>query len=361
MNGFGQIVAAVRLARLRYLSIMVTPFICGFVASGNDDYVYLALGTVAVIVYQFVTSVGNCVSDRTEDQVDYEMRTSLFEEATYEGLRKLVIACCVIYLAIVATMAFALDIQLDTIGFWVLYLAGTLVYSFARVKTKTFGPPILLGSLSAALAWVGYWGFHDAFSWTEGVHLEQFLHLDIGGVLTGPAALIGPAVLAMWIFGGSLCGSKDVPNLAGDAAIGYESIYLKIVRGPYAMFRVAAVMSLPYLATLVFVVAGYSQPSPWVLVAYPLAWAFAAILTRASQQAEFELVRELGYIYWQLFMSLILFSLDPSGVMATILLASFAWWFVMSRGMHCDPTLIKTENFSMVGTILRPTGTVTSE
>jgi hypothetical protein len=33
----------------------------------------------------------------------------------------------------------------------------------------------------------------------------------------------------------------------------------------------------------------------------------------------------------------------------------------MSRGMHCDPTLIKTENFSMVGAILRPTGTVTSE
>jgi len=361
MGKFSQVVAAVRLARLRYLSIMVTPFVCGFVASGNDDYAYLALGTVAVIAYQFVTSVGNCLSDRTEDQVDYPERTSLFEEVTYAGLRNLVIACCVIYMAIVATMAFALDIQLDTIGFWVLYLVGTLVYSFARVKTKTFGPPILLGSLSAALAWVGYWGFHDALSWTEGVHLERFLHLDIGGVLTGPAALIGPAVLVMWIFGGSLCGSKDVPNLAGDAAIGYESIYLKIVRGPYAMFRVVAVMSLPYLGALVFVVAGYPQPSPWVLVAYPLAWVFAAILTRASKQTEFELVRELGYVYWQIFMTLILFSLDPSGLMATILLASLGWWLVMSRGLHCDPTLIKTENFSAVGAILRPTNSVASE
>lgn len=361
MARFGRTMAAVRLARPRYLSIMVTPFVCGFVASSNDDYVYLALGVLAVILYQAVTSIGNCLSDRVEDEVDYPLRTALCEEVSYEGLKRVVITSCVLYMAIVATMTFVLDIQLDTIGFWVLYLVGTLVYSFARIKTKTFGPPILLGSLSAALAWVGYWGFHDAFSWTEGVHFQEFLDLDIGGVLTGPAAAIGPAVLAMWIFGGTLCGSKDVPNLAGDEAIGYESIYLKIVRGPYAMFRVVTVMSLPYLATVVFVAVGYPQPAPWVLIGYPLACLFASILTRASEQTEFELVRELGYIYWQAFMALILFSLDPSVLMATILGASFAWWFVMSRGLHCDPTLIKAENLFVVRDILRPSSIVASE
>ncbi len=349
-----RVLATIRLARPRYLSIMVTPFVVGFVASGNDDYAYLTLGIVAVALYQVVTSVGNCVSDRTEDELDYPERTRLCHAATYRTLSQVVIASSVLYLAIVATMAFVLDIQLDTIFFWVLYLVGTLVYSFARVKTRTFGPPILLGSLSAALAWVGYWGFHDSLAWTEGVHLVSLFKLEIGDVLTGEAALIGPAVLVMWIFGGSLCGSKDVPNLAGDAAIGYESIYLRIVRGPYALVRVIAVMSLPYLAALVFVAAGYSQPSPWVFSVYPLALLFATILVRAAAERERELVRECGYVYWQLFMCSVLLSLDQTGLTAGILAASLAWWFVNSRALHPDPTLIRAENFAVIrGMVLR--------
>lgn len=344
-----RVAATVRLARPRYLSIMVTPFVVAFLASGSDNYAYLALGVVAVILYQAVTSIGNCVSDQVEDRVDYPERTQLCETVTYRGLRSVVILCSAAYLAIVAVMAIVLDIQLDTIGLWVLYLIGTIVYSFARVKTHTLGPPILLGSLSAALAWTGFWGFHDAFAWAEDLHLLALPNLELGHLFTGPMTVIAPAILVMWIFGGSLCGSKDVPNLEGDAAIGYESIYLKVVKGPYALLRVVAVMSLPYVLVLVFVAAGYSQPAPWVLLGYPLAVAFAAILVRAKEQTERELVRECGYVYWQVFMSLVLLSMDQRGVTAIILAGSLGWWFVNSRSLHPDPTLVKLKNFLIVG------------
>jgi hypothetical protein len=336
---------------------MVTPFVVAFLASGNDDYAYLTIGVVAVILYQAVTSLGNCVSDHVEDQVDYPERTLLCETVTYRSLRSVVIACSAAYLLLVATMAVVLDIQLDTVGLWVLYLAGTLVYSFARVKTYTLGPPILLGSLSAVLAWTGFWGLHDAFNWAENLHLLALPNLNLDQLFTGQMTVIAPAFLTMWIFGGSLCGSKDVPNLEGDAAIGYESIYLKIVRGPYAFVRVLAVMSLPYLLALVLVAAGYPQPAPWVLLGYPLAVIFAAILVRAKDQAERELVRECGYVYWQIFMSLVLFSMNQSAVTAAILAGSLGWWFVNSRSLHPDPTLIKLENaFVVGGMVLRQSG-----
>jgi hypothetical protein len=332
---------------------MVTPFVVAFLASGNDDHAYLVLGVVAVVLYQAVTSIGNCVSDLVEDRLDYPERTRLCELVTYRGLRRVVAACSVAYLAIVATMALALDVQLDTVALWVIYLLGTLVYSFARVKTQTLGPPILLGSLSAALAWVGFWGFHDAFSWTADLHLMALPELRPGDLFTGPMILIGPAILAMWLFGATLCGSKDVPNLAGDAAIGYESIYLKIVHGPNALARVIAVMSLPYLLVLAFVLAGYPQPAPWVLCGYPLALAFATILVRAHEQTERELVRECGYVYWQVFISLVLLSIEPGAPSAAILAGSFAWWFLNSRALHPDPTLVKLENAVVLGGMVR--------
>jgi hypothetical protein len=347
------VVATVRLGRPRYLSIMVTPFVGAFLASGSGDHAYLALGIIAVVLYQAVTSIGNCVSDELEDRLDYPERTALCELVGYDRLRFVVAGLSLLYLAIVAVMATALDIQLDTIGLWALYLFGTLMYSFARVKTRTMGPPILLGSLSAALAWVGFWGLHDTLSWAEDLHLLALVELEPGQLFTGPMTLIAPAILAMWLFGGSLCGSKDVPNLEGDAVIGYESVYLKIVKGPYALLRVIAVMSLPYLLVLAFVAAGYDQPAPWVLAGYPLAVAFALVLVRAQEQTERELVRECGYLYWQVFMSLILFSMEPTNSTALILSASFAWWFLNSRFLHPDPTLVKFENALIVGHMVR--------
>jgi hypothetical protein len=349
----GRVTAVIRLARPRYLSIMVTPFVIAFLASDSGDYAYLALGTVAVVLYQGVTSIGNCVSDELEDRHDYPQRTSLCEQVGYHQLRLVVSGISLTYLAIVVVMATALDIQLDTIGLWALYLFGTLMYSFARVKTRTMGPPILLGSLSAALAWVGFWGFQDAFSWAEDLHLLALVELEPGELFTGPMTVIAPTILALWLFGGSLCGSKDVPNLEGDALIGYESVYLKIVKGPYALVRVVAVMSLPYLLVLAFVAAGYDQPAPWVLAGYPLAIAFAMVLVRAQEQTERELVRECGYVYWQIFMSLVLFSIEPNLLAAAILTGSFAWWFLNSRFLHPDPTLVRFENALTVGNLVR--------
>jgi len=347
------VVATVKLGRPRYLSIMVTPFVVAFLASDSDDVAYLVLGTLAVILYQGVTSIGNCISDELEDRVDYPERTALCELVTYERLRLVVAGMSVAYLLIVLAMATVLDIQLDTVGLWVLYLFGTLMYSFARVKTRTMGPPILLGSLSAALAWVGFWGFGDALSWAGDLHLAALVELDPGRLFTGPMIVIGPAILLLWLFGGTLCGSKDVPNLEGDALIGYESIYLKIVKGPHALVRVIAVMSLPYVLALAFIASGYEQPAPWVLLGYPFALVFALVLVRAREQLERELVRECGYVYWQVFMSLVLLSIDQTSLTVTILAGSLAWWFFNSRLMHPDPTLVRLDNALILGSLVR--------
>jgi UbiA prenyltransferase family len=330
--------ALAKLSRPRYLAIQLTPFLVAAAASPDGRLVYGVLGALAIVAWKVIASLANIISDRSEDAIDHPTRTTLVESAGLHTLVVVVWTTCLVYVAIVVVMVSALQVPLDTAFLWLCCLVAGLAYSFLRVKKSTIGVPILLGSESAIFMWVGWHGQGGTLDWLGDIHLSAVRDLGLGDLLTGDTRLVLPAALALWIFGATLCGSKDVPNIEGDATVGYRSIYWRIVAGQHPVARVLAVMTVPYAFVALVALYGYDPPGAAPLAIYPCAIALAVILVRADTRRERDLVHASGYVYWQIFMSAVLFSVYPRAGTAAVLVGSLLWWGATSRLLHPDPT-----------------------
>jgi 4-hydroxybenzoate polyprenyltransferase len=319
-NSLGmRIVGILRLARLRMLVNKTTPFLVGVLASKHGGATYFVLGFFSLLCFQVVTSISNCVSDRVEDTIDCPERSQLCEAVGHRVLLGVVGVTTVLYLSL-AGYGLAINVPPATVAVGLAGLIISFAYSFMRLKTHPLGPPGLLGAMSAVCLWAGWHG--------PGTD---------PGLLTGDAAAILPSVLTLWLLGATLCGSKDAPNLEGDAAVGYESVYVKIVKGRRPFVRVLSIVSLPYLFVVCCVSTGYTPPYLWIVLLYPMAIAFAKALVGVQGQDDGEVMRELGYLYWQIFMSAVLLALYPTAQTGVILVGSIAWWFASSCWLHPDP------------------------
>lgn len=345
--------AFLKLSRPRYLSIQITPFLIGALASPQTAWLYLPMGVLAVLTWKVIVSIANIISDRAEDTIDHPSRTVLVHDVGVPMLKRILWLACLAYGVLLMLMVFVAGTPTDTVALWAFFVVAALAYSFLGVKKKTVGSPALFGAESAAFLWVGWHGSGGLLYWTGSIHFGA-LPDAVGQFLTGDAHLIIPTVLLLWVFGATLCWSKDVPNLEGDTAVGYRSMYWHIVRGAHPYIRTLAVMSVPYLAILSLDLCGYSPPDIVVVAVYPLAIGFAAVLTRAKNIKERELVRECGYVYWQLFMSAVLISLFPQPETLAIVVTSFLWWFVASRRLHPDPEPTMREATALLYDILVP-------
>lgn len=320
----GTLLAVVRLGRLRYLALTLPAFVAGAVGSPQRDSRYLLLGAVAIVVLRMVSSLANCVSDRTEDAIDHPDRAALCATVGHAALLRLTATLALTYLAFVGAMAVWLHVVAPAILLWLAYLAAKLAYSFGpRLKPRRGSATMLLGAVSGAMFFVGW----------IGTGLEQT-----------PVAVAGAVLL--WTMGASLCGSKDVPDLDGDARIGYRSIYRDVMDSAKPLRRVLAVTSRPYLVVLAIAVVPLGAGAPaarvlWCLAAYPCAVAFALVLVRARTATERSLVRECGYLYWLVFMDLVLLSFVPQPATAAAAAAGLAWYLAMSRLAHPDPAPIE--------------------
>lgn len=333
------VTALVKLARPRYLCIQLTPFVVGAIAAPDRSVAYLAAGTTAVIAWKIIASVANILSDREEDAIDHPSRTALIGVVGVSGVKAYLWGAVATYILAIVAMGVVAATPADTLLLWAVFLFGGLAYSLLGFKKSTVGVPIVLGSESAAFLWVGWHGQGRAFDWIPDVHVGALSALDPGSFLTGDTHFMFPSVLALWIFGATLCGSKDVPNLAGDSAVGYRSIYWRIVRGRHPLARVIATMAMPYAAIIAMLACGYSPPSAAVLIVGLCMPAFAVVLVRARSIEERELVREGGYLYWQVLMAGVLLSLSPEPATVVAVATSFVWWAIATRALHPDPTL----------------------
>jgi hypothetical protein len=329
--------AAAKLSRPRYLSIQLTPFLVAAIASPDGTVVYAVLGAATIVAWKVIASVANIISDRSEDAIDHPARARLVEGVGLQALVRLLWTTCAVYLANVGIMV-ALGVPLDTVFIWLACLVAGLAYSFLQVKKSTFGVPVLLGSESAIFMWVAWHGEGGFLGWLPDVHLGALPNLRFDELLTGDTRLVLPAALALWIFGATLCGSKDLPNVEGDAAVGYRSIYWRIVAGQHPLARVLAVTTVPYAFAAVAALSGYDPPGAAPLAVYPCAIALALILVRADTRPERDLVHASGYVYWQIFMSAVLLALYARAETAAILLGSLLWWGAASKALHPDPT-----------------------
>jgi hypothetical protein len=345
--------ALIKLSRPRYLSIQITPFLVGVLANPHKAGFYLPLGVLAVLTWKVIVSIANIISDRAEDVIDHPSRTALVHDVGVPVLKRVLRLACLEYGVLLVLMVLVAGTPADTVALWAFFVVAALAYSFLGVKKQTVGSPALFGAESAAFLWVGWHSSSGFLHWTRSIHFGA-LPESVSQFITGDARLIIPTVLLLWVFGATLCWSKDVPNLEGDTAVGYRSMYWHIVRGAHPYIRTLAVMSVPYVAIVLLDLRGYSPPDALVVTVYPLAIGFAAVLTRAKNIKERELVRECGYVYWQLFMSAVLISLFPQLETLAIVAASLLWWFIASRQLHPDPEPTVRDATALLYDILIP-------
>ncbi|HEX6153835.1 MAG TPA: UbiA family prenyltransferase, partial [Solirubrobacterales bacterium] len=275
--------------------------------------------TATIALSQFIGSIWNCVSDRTEDELDHPQRVVLCDQIGYPRLRSFANRLLVIFVGLIVLMTLTCDLSVAAIAMWFFFQLMTWSYSLGpRLKPRRFGATFFLGGVSGyflVLGWIG----------------EGFT--DMTPVLA--------AGLILGVMGASLTGSKDAPDIEGDQAAGYRSVYHDLVEANRPFLRAAAILTRPYIVASVLSLLTLSGGPGWRLlwcwVAFPLALALAWALTHAETPRKRSVLRDLGYLYWLTFMGAVLISLFPSALTVGIFLVALCWYPLLSQLLHPDP------------------------
>jgi 4-hydroxybenzoate polyprenyltransferase len=265
-------------------------------------------------------SLWNLVSDRTEDQLDHPRRVALSEQVGYSKLHSLANWLVLLFLALVAIMALTCDLYLGAIVMWISFQLMLWSYSLGpRLKPRRFGATLLLGGVSGYFFLVGW----------------------IGGGLSDMTPALSTGIL-LWAMGSSLTGSKDAPDIEGDQVAGYRSVYHDLIEANRPFLRATAIFSRPYVVAAVLSILTLSEGPGWRLLwcwaVFPLAIVVAWALTHAKTSGERGFLRDVGYLYWMVFMGAVLVSLFPGTLSLGVAIASLGWYLLASRLLHPEPT-----------------------
>jgi hypothetical protein len=308
-----------RLARAKYLSIEIPAFVVGFLSSGSHSLSYLALGNFAIVLFLLVTSYSNTLSDRVEDAIDYPERTRLAQLVGYGRIFKAMVIAIALYPVAIILMIWPGGMRPYWAAGWILVLTLTAGYSLGpKLKTKKLISPLITGGTAAGFLLLGYFGTN--------------LNGNDGGLLA--------SFLLLWIFGISLymVGYKDLANIAGDTTIGFRSTYWDVISGRRPAVRAGMLLILPYLTMIILVGVGLLSPVVLVaLVLIPACAGYGIAMAKGRGPAEGIAIRDIGNIYWQLFVAVVLFGLHPRAATLLIALFALAWYLVSSFALHHDP------------------------
>lgn len=313
------ILTILRMGRFRYMVLMAPPFAVGAIEGPHSNTLYLILGILTIGLSQFMGSVWNLTSDRTEDQLVYPQRVALCELVGYDRLQSLANWLVLLFLILVATMAVTCDLYFGVIIMWIAFQLMTWSYSLGpRLKPRRFGATILLGGVSGYFFLVGWAG---------------------GGIADmTPAWSTG---LLLWVMGSSLTGSKDAPDIEGDQVAGYRSVYHNLVESNRPFLRAIAIFSRPYVMAPVLSILTLSDGPGWRFLwcwaVFPLAIAVAWALTHAKTPSERSILKDVGYLYWIVFMGVVLISTFPGAFSLGVAFAALAWYPLMTQVFHPDP------------------------
>jgi hypothetical protein len=328
----------VRLARAKYLSLEIPAFNVGFLSSGSHSYAYLAFGNVAIVLFLLVTSYSNTLSDRAEDAIDYPERTLLAQTVGYRRIFQAMMIAIVLYPVVIVLMIWPGQMRPYWAAGWILVLILTASYSFGfKLKTKRFASPVITGGTAAGFLLLGYVG--TSVNRHHGELLASFV--------------------VLWVFGTCLylVGYKDLANIAGDTAIGFRSTYWNIISGRHPAARAVLLLTLPYLLLMILVGVGLLRPVVLVaLVLIPVCGGFAIALAKGRAPSEGIAIRDIGNIYWQLFVAPVLFGLYPRVVTLLIVALALVWYFVASFVLHHDPPPLRGDNLKAVYAVMKSRG-----
>ena len=110
--------AFIKLSRPRYLSIQITPFLVGVLASPHNAGFYLPLGVLAVLTWKVIVSIANIISDRAEDVIDHPSRTALVSDVGVPVLKRVLRLACLEYGVLLLLMVLVAGTPPDTVALW---------------------------------------------------------------------------------------------------------------------------------------------------------------------------------------------------------------------------------------------------
>ena len=85
---------------------------------------------------------------------------------------------------------------------------------------------------------------------------------------------------------------------------------------------------------------GFAAP----VAVVPVVALFLRLMTSADDPISLELVREIGYAYWIMFMGSLLIGVAPSSTgVVWIMLVAAVWYVTASWWLHSDPTALIRE------------------
>lgn len=315
-----RLVAVLKLGRPRYVALSLPPFLVGTAASPVHSAAYVALGTAAIFLLHFVGSIGNCIADRAEDEIDHPERIALCRGVGWERLGLLLQGSTVVYCGLLLTMALAVPLEPLPAFMWLSFVVLAIAYSFGpRLKPKRYSATLLLGTIAAAKLFVGWCG----------TSMSDFTE-------------VASASLLLWAFGASLGGSKDVPNLEGDLSIGYRSVYWKIIETSRPFRHALGIILRPYVvlvATVVFtaLTTGPGLRLLWGLTLLPAGAGLAILIVKARSPLVRAVVREYGYLYSLATTGAVLLCFVPTLETVAYVAGGITYFLLAGFLLHPDP------------------------
>jgi 4-hydroxybenzoate polyprenyltransferase len=312
--------ALLRCGSCRFTAFYFLSFYIALLDSGHGSWRWVLFGAFFWSLNSLGTELTNRLSDRIEDRINRPERTALCDQIGFSQIKKL---CVLIWSTLFAV---------DLIWIWlrpnlnlaILLLLGLLAgvnYSYGlRFKNKKylslfaltfpFGGPFLIG-----------WSAYNPLPAAS----DTFLELIHRG---------GPVVLVLGFFIASLAGVKDITDVPGDEQVGYQSLWVSLVRN-HSTALIFLVVATPFMI-LSFLLLTEMLPLRFavLLLVFPLSWSLALCVRLARTSAQQQALREILYHYWFCFLCLALFLYVPTVAAAATILGVAAYWIVTSQYLH---------------------------
>jgi 4-hydroxybenzoate polyprenyltransferase len=317
MNRF---IAFMRCSSCRFAAFYFLSFYIALLDTGNGEWYWVIFSAFFWLLHSTGTELTNRLSDQVEDRINRKERTFLCDKVGFSLIQKL----SIIIWSIIIIVDIVWLLRYPNPNLAVLLILGLLAginYSYGmRFKTKRylslfaltfpFGGPFLIG-----------WSVYNPLP----AAAENLTALVYRG---------GPVIFLIGIFIASLAGVKDITDVSGDERVGYQSLWVSLVR-QHATKIIICIVTAPFLCLLLML---YTQVLPLrfagLLIFMPVSLILAFCVSVARENEHQQALRELFYHYWFVFLSSALFLYVFTEAAFWTIFGTSCYWIFTSQYLH---------------------------
>jgi 4-hydroxybenzoate polyprenyltransferase len=282
--------ALLKISKPTFWLIWATPFIYAYLGSAHTyDWPIFLANVAAICILEAAVCLHNEYVDRPEDIINQPNRVKLADLVGYRTIKRLFLAGYAIGLVYLVLNTVFVNFVLGPIAIAAGFLM--LFYNYwIRFKRIPYVAEVVIGAV-------------------------VFIDFLAGWVMGGRSVLSVPPVaylLTYYFF--AIAVIKDLPDAAGDAAVGSKTLYSISSKRKRQILSSAIYLS-PYLLIAAVVSAGVVPPDYLLtFLLLPFAMFLIYLAERARSLHEFISVYHLGFFYCQIFFVVLLSLFFPSPI-----------------------------------------------